>query len=244
MRTLLFQVRDPEDPMRSQEISCFAEALGLSHGQIETWDLLTRQPEAEILRLYDVLFFGGSGEYSSLGEEPWLLATLDFLRRVYEAGKPTFASCWGFQALGRALGGTMANDPNNAEVGTHQLFLTPHGARDPIFGQLPAEFLVQTGHRDRLIQLPPDAVLLASSHRVDNQAYRFRGKPIYATQFHPELSDSRLRQRMIQYPQYTDPKANTTAMQVLEELKPTTESNSLLSRFMEHVFGPAWKRTE
>jgi GMP synthase (glutamine-hydrolysing) len=241
VRFLLFQVRDPDDPMRGQEIACFAEAIGVGEQRIETWDLLTQGPEAGILRHFDVLLFGGSGEYSTLGEEPWLLATLEFLRRVYEAGKPTFASCWGFQALGRAMGGAMAHDPRNAEVGTHRLFLTPQGARDPVFGQMPAEFLAQMGHRDRLVQLPPDAVLLASSRRVENQAYRFAGKPIYATQFHPELTVPRLHERLNQYPQYADPAADITVQKVLEDLTPTPESNQLLMRFLEHVFGPAWR---
>ena len=34
--------------------------------------------------------------------------------------------------------------------------------------------------------LPDDAVLLCSSARVANQAYTFKNKTIYATQFHPE----------------------------------------------------------
>jgi GMP synthase (glutamine-hydrolysing) len=138
----------------------------------------------------------------------------------------------------------MAHDPANAEVGTHRLVLTPEGRRDPVFGQLPAEFLAQMGHRDRLVQLPPNGVLLASNRRVAHQAYRFAGKPIYATQFHPELSDHRLRERLIQYPQYTDPGANTTAGQVLQRLKPTPEANRLIGRFMDHVFGPGWRGTE
>lgn len=241
MRFLLFQVRDPDDPMRRQEVACFAETLDIDQERIETWDLLTRLPEPAILRRYDVLFFGGSGDYSTVGNEPWLLAALDFLLRVYELGRPTFASCWGFQALGRAMGGTMIHDSTNAEVGTHRLRLTSAGARDPLFGKLTREFLAHMGHRDRLLQLPPGAVLLASSRRVPNQAYRFAGKPIYATQFHPELSDVRLRERLIQYPQYTEPGANTTAKQVLDNLRPTPEANGLLPRYMDHVFGPTWR---
>lgn len=227
--------------MRSQEVACFAETLAIDEKRIETWDLLTRAPEPGILREYDVLFFGGSGDYSTVGDEPWLHAALDFLLRVYEFGRPTFASCWGFQALGRAMGGTMIRDPANAEVGTHRLRLTAHGVRDPVFGRLPKEFLAQMGHRDRLAQLPADAVLLASSRRVPNQAYRFVGKPIYATQFHPELSDVRLRERLIQYPQYTDPQTNTTAQQVLDNLQATPGAGDLLRRFMDHVFGPTWR---
>ena len=34
---------------------------------------------------------------------PWLPAALDAMVALHETGKPTFASCWGFQAMARAL---------------------------------------------------------------------------------------------------------------------------------------------
>ena len=93
--------------------------------------------------------------------------------------------------MARALGGECVNDLPNAELGTIELTLTEAGRNDPIFGQLPVTFTGQAGHEDHVVALPPDAVLLASSPRVPEQAFRFAGRPIYCTQFHPELDRRR-----------------------------------------------------
>lgn len=238
MRMLLLQVRNPDDPMRSQEVDCFAGALGVAPERIETWDVLRHPPETDLLDAYDVLFFGGSGHYSARGDEPWMLATLEFLRGVARRGHPTFASCWGFQALGRALGGTLIHDASRAEVGSHRLTRTEEAAADPLFAQLPRQFTAQLGHRDHLVDLPPGAVRLAFSQLTANQAYLLPGKPIYATQFHPELTEEGLRQRLETYPDYVDSPDGNGAQRVLDGLRPSTESNQLLRRFIEHVFGP------
>ena len=63
--------------------------------------------------------------------EPWLDRALDSLRLVYDFRKPTFASCWGFQAMARALGGKVVKDLDRAEIGTHSLYLTEAGLADP-----------------------------------------------------------------------------------------------------------------
>ena len=77
--------------------------------------------------------------------------------------KPTFASCWGFQALAKALGGSVVSDITRAELGTCELQLTQAGQRDPVFRQLGASFYAQVGHHDTVDVLPADAVPLARS---------------------------------------------------------------------------------
>ena len=61
------------------------------------------------------MLIGGSGAYSATGEGKWLDRTLDLLRDLVEASQPTFASCWGFQAMARALGGHVVTDLQRAE---------------------------------------------------------------------------------------------------------------------------------
>ena len=179
LRYLLLQVRNPDDPMRQQEVDSFARVLHCDAAQITTFDLLSGAPSAAKLEAADMVLLGGSGHYSAAGEGAWLERALDALRDIHARGKPTFASCWGFQAMARAMGGRVINDPENAELGTINLFLTPAGQQDPVFGSLSSRFLGQAGHEDRVAELPPDAVLLASSEQVKHQAYRFPDLPIY-----------------------------------------------------------------
>jgi GMP synthase (glutamine-hydrolysing) len=124
----------------------------------------------------------------------------------------------------------------NAEIGTIELTLTKAGRLDSVFGVLPPSFKAHAGHEDHVIDLPPDAVLLASSARVREQAFRFAGRPIYCTQFHPELDRAAILERVIAYPEYVARIARVTYDEFVHSVQETPEANSLLRRFVEAVF--------
>ncbi len=184
LRYLLLQARDLDDPMCPQEVSCFTRALQCAPEQIRTFDLLQGRLTHRQWDAVDVVLLGGSGDYSVAQGGPWLERVLDTMRDLHARSKPTFASCWGFQAMAKALGGDVVTDLARAELGTLDLRLTEAGEHDPLFGPLGPTPLVHMGHQDIVESLPADAVLLASTDRVENQAFRFAGKPIYCTQFH------------------------------------------------------------
>jgi GMP synthase (glutamine-hydrolysing) len=236
LRYLLLQTRNADDGMRAQEVRCFARALACDAAAIEVFDLLAAAPTTVRLKAADVILLGGSGHYSAAGEGAWLERALDALREIHSLARPTFASCWGFQAMARAMGGSCVNDLPNAEVGTIELRLTDAGRSDPLFGQLPATFLAQAGHEDHVVELPADAVLLASSGRVAEQAFRFANRPIYCTQFHPELDRTALLERVRAYPEYVERSSGMSYGEFLASLHETPEANSLLRRFVALLF--------
>ena len=236
LRYLILQVRNPDDPMRRQEILSFARALGTTPERIGYYDLLGHLPGELDFSRTDVFLLGGSGHYSVAGDGEWLNRALETLRRVYDSGRPTFASCWGFQAMARAMGGQVVNDLSRAEVGTHTLWLTDAGRADPVFGPLGATFQAQMGHEDTVVELPPGATRLAYSEIVENQAYRFEGRPIYCTQFHPELNRADMLLRVATYPQYIERIAKVPAEQFAWMVEDTPETEALLKRFIEQVF--------
>ncbi|MEK6236444.1 MAG: type 1 glutamine amidotransferase [Planctomycetales bacterium] len=232
VRYLLLQIRDPEDPMRIQEVGSFRRALSAGEDRIGVFDLLTGAPSLNQFARADVILFGGSGDYSATCDEPWLHRTLDVLREVHDRRQPTFASCWGFQAMARALGGTVVHDLGRAEVGSVPLRLTEAGQADPIFAPLGDSFWGQLGHEDSVTELPERAVRLASSERVENQAYCFPDRPIYCTQFHPELNLDDLHERVRAYPKYVERIAGLPAERFHELLRDTQETEALLPRFV------------
>ncbi|MCA9297087.1 MAG: type 1 glutamine amidotransferase [Phycisphaerales bacterium] len=236
-RFLLLQVRNAGDPMREHEICCFAESLGCEADQLEAVDLITGDISDHHLHQCDVVLIGGAGDYSVATGGPWLERALDLMRRLCDQSKPTFASCWGFQALARALGGEVIHDLDRAEVGTFELTLTDAGRRDPVFGPLGARFDAQLGHEDRVVTLPANAELLASSERTTNQAYRITGKPIYATQFHPELTREHLVARLRRYPKYVETVARMSFEELLDATRETPETTTLMPRFLREVLG-------
>jgi len=237
LRYLLLQVRNRDDPMREQEIGCFTRALGCSIDQIRVVDLLRGVPTRRQLSGVDMVLLGGSGDYSVAEGGAWLDTALEAMRELYDQAKPTFASCWGFQAMARAMGGEVLTDLSRAELGVIPVRLTDAGCADPVFGPLAPEFEVAIGHQDLVERLPRDAVCLASSRVVENQAYRFDGKPIYCTQFHPELDRKTLVERVRAYPQYVERIAGVTMEQFCRTCRDTPESATLLPRFVQHVFG-------
>lgn len=237
LRYILLQVRNSDDAMRAQEIGCFSRALACDASAIDTFDLLAAAPTRHQLDQVDMVLLGGSGHYSVASEGQWLEWALDAMRELHHLGKPTFASCWGFQAMARAMGGTCVRDTPNAELGTVDLWLTDAGRRDPLFSQLPPRFGGQAGHEDHVIELPEDAVLLASSDRVAEQAFRFADLPIYCTQFHPELDVATICQRARNYPEYIERIVGVPPDEFPNMCRETPEANTLLKRFVKLVFG-------
>jgi len=236
LRYLLMQIRNPDDPIRTQEVGCFARALQCDASHIGTHDLLTGPPAQAALDASDMVLIGGSGHYSVTSNEPWLHRALDAMRMLHDQAKPTFASCWGFQGLARALGGQVRHDMQHAELGTLELHLTDAGRADPVFGALPSPFRVQAGHEDCVVELPPGATLMASSDLVAQQAFRLDGLPIYATQFHPELDLQTLIDRVNAYPEYCERIAGISIDEFARRCTETPEARSLLLRFVRHVF--------
>jgi GMP synthase (glutamine-hydrolysing) len=139
--------------------------------------------------------------------------------------------------MARALGGRVVTNLQQAELGPISLYLTEAGQHDPIFGPTPTHFLGQAGHQDIVVALPQHAVLLASSDLVANQAFSFEDKPIYCTQFHPELNRGRLRQRLQAYPQYVERIAGVSLEEFYRNSVDTPDARKILRRFVAEFLG-------
>ena len=186
LKVLLLQARNPEDPVREEERQSFSTKTGLPLEQIVPHDLLSGPPSIATVRRFDAVMVGGSGDYYvSKRSLPDFDAQLELLATVAATGFPMFASCFGFQILVQALGGSIVHDPVNVEVGTYDLCLTGEGLEDPLLGRLPSVFAAQLGRKDRAERLPDGVLHLASSQRSLYQSFRIPNRPIWATQFHP-----------------------------------------------------------
>lgn len=198
MRFRLLQARAPGDPVRGEERVSFAAKMGVDVDRVLPFDLLSERyrPFDEGV---DAVLVGGSGDWSVTDDAPWVAAFCDGLAEVSARGVPMFASCFGFQALVVGLGGQVQTDPSSAEVGSFDLTATAESQDDPVFAALGASFVAQLGHKDRATALPSTVTLLASSARCPYQALRVTGAPVWATQFHPELTMSENQARYERY---------------------------------------------
>lgn len=238
LRLLLLQARETHDPMRGHEHTCFVDRTGLAPAQIIPHDLLSGPPSMAEIRRYDGLLMGGSGDFLvSKGNQPNFEPMLDTLREVIEAKHPTFASCYGFQAMVHALGGEVIHDPENVEVGTFELELTEAATEDELFRHLPRRFVAQQGHKDRAARLPEGFVHLASSERAPFQALRVPGAPVWAAQFHPELDRDGNRMRYRHYLEHYSPELTPEEVDAaMERFGHSPETSELLGRFLRVVF--------
>lgn len=223
--------------MREHEQRCFAETMDVAPGWLVAHDLISGPPTDADLEGFDALLVGGSGDYSVLGDHAFVGPFLDFLADVVVGrGFPTFASCFGFQALVLAGGGTVITDEGRSEVGTFTLEVTDAGRADPLIGPLAPTFRAQLGHKDRADRLPAGFVNLAQSERAPFQALRVEGVPVFATQFHPELTQTTNTERYLRYWESYgsgDPSDDP----VLASMAPTPDASALLRRWVVEELG-------
>lgn len=237
-RFRLLQARDPGEVTQQEERAAFAEKLQVPVDHVLCHDLLSaRASVASITEGVDAVLVGGSGKYGIRDDAPWLPAFVDLLGELAATDTPTFASCFGYQGLVMALGGLVESVPASAEVGTFPLQPTAATAGDPVFGALPSAFSAQLGHKDSTTAFPTGATHLASSERCHYQALRI-GERVYATQFHPELSEADNRLRYSRYfVEYTEAFGTTKAQAILDGFAPSPEASDLLLRFKTQIVG-------
>ncbi len=237
LNILLLQIRKPDDPMRINEVAAFAESIGYPRERLHRADLINNPPSPHALRDADLVLIGGAGDYSVPEGGGWLDRALDSMRSFYAKRKPVFASCWGFQAMAAALGGSVITNPQLGELGTLELSPTKAGIKDPVFSSLGHKFWAHVGHNDTVIKLPEGAVRLAGTPLVENHAFCMPDAPLYCTQFHSELKMDLLSQRLRAYPEYCERIAGIPVDDLIQTLRETPEANQLIRQFIHHVFG-------
>ena len=137
-------------------------------------------------REFDALLaMGGPMGAGDDADHPWLASERTLVREAVEAGRPFLGVCLGVQLLAAALGARVyaAERP---EVGLLDVALTAEGRADPLFAGLGDRFVSLQWHGDTF-DLPADAVRLASSPLIANQAFR-AGERAYGVQFHLEVT--------------------------------------------------------
>mgnify|MGYP000669009141 CR=1 FL=1 len=237
LRFILVQARTEDDPARGHEHACFAARLGVSPDQVRCVSIFQDTlAEVDLSDTHAVLV-GGAGQYSVLDDiapvRDFVTYTAWLASSDRTATLPVFASCFGFQAMVMGLGGEVIADEPNAEVGTYTLSLKSGGARDALFGSLPARFQAQLGHKDRATGVPEGLVDIAGSERAPFQAVRVAGRPQFATQFHPELTAADNRHRFLRYmAEYGKLFGKAAAQERLDSHLPSPEVNALMEHFV------------
>jgi GMP synthase-like glutamine amidotransferase len=148
-----------------------------------------------------VLILGGSMGVLEDARYPWLSQVRRLLAASVTGRVPVLAIGLGAQLLAVAAGGSVRRMPGEPEVGTLMVAKRDAAVDDPLFAELPLTPDVLALHGDEVGALPPHAVLMASSPRCQNQAFRVGGVA-YGLQFHIESTPDVVLDRAAGAPEY------------------------------------------
>jgi len=235
LQILLLQIRkDPK--VIAEEHQSFADHAGLSKAQIHCHNVF-EQPlfGAEILEGYDALFVGGASEASVLSPNtfPFVASGLQLMKDCALRSFPTFASCFGFQLAVLAFGGSITKNADSFEMGTYPISLTELALEDPVYGNIPNNFMAVSVHQEKALTLPEGCRLLAYTQNCCH-SFRYKDHPFWAFQFHPELDRQRLSERLTIFKdKYTADKDHFE--KIITSLKETPDSNQLVANFINNV---------
>ncbi|MCT4699771.1 glutamine-hydrolyzing GMP synthase [Tenacibaculum haliotis] len=132
-----------------------------------------------------------SGSPNSVRSETALHPDLSEIR----GKKPVLAVCYGAQYLAHFSGGLVAPS-NTREYGRANLSFVKEG--EEFFSNISEGSQVWMSHSDTIKNLPTNGILLASTHDVENAAYKIEGETTYAIQFHPEVYHSTDGKQLLQ----------------------------------------------
>lgn len=237
VKILLLQIRDDKET-QLEEYYEFLEFGELEEHQLDMFNTFdTPEFDPTIIDDYDALFVGGSSDATVLDPKtyPFINSSKRLLRYCYEKNMPVFASCFGFQVVIEELGGKVILDKANMEMGIIPIELTEAAKHDPLVYDLPKTFYAVSGHKERAVQIPEDAILLGQSTLCPYHMIKFIDKPFYGFQFHPEVGRKDLIARITRYQErYLDDQ--TSLQKIIDEaVHETTESNALVKAFIDRI---------
>jgi GMP synthase-like glutamine amidotransferase len=132
---------------------------------------------------FDGLVFMG-GPMSVNDNLPYLQWEMRTIADAIERGQPVLGICLGAQLIAKAMGAHVYRNPEK-EIGFFEVRFAEEAQDDPLFSGLTSETVFHW--HGETFHLPAGAVLLGSSARCRNQAFRI-GERTYAMQFHLEVT--------------------------------------------------------
>ena len=114
--------------------------------------------------------------------DPWIADLMAFLRAAKGRAK-LVGVCFGHQAMAEAFGGKVIQSPKGWGVGLHS-----YGVADPrAWMDAGGAFSLSASHQDQVVDVPPDARVLAGNDFCPNGMIEYAGGAI-SCQLHPEFA--------------------------------------------------------
>lgn len=184
----------------------------------------------ERLSGYDGVFLSGS-PHGAYDDVEFIHREHDLIVQAADLGLPMLGICFGSQILASALcGRDQVFRRHRCEIGYKDLPVTDAAADDAISSELGETVHMFVWHNDEVRSEHEDMTILAVSDECPNQVWRYRDRPIWGIQGHPEITET---QAPIWFEENRDRMQNDGAD--VDHLKaqahPALSAKTLLSRF-------------
>lgn len=115
-------------------------------------------------------------------DDPWIDQLLDWLRAA--RGRTRLVGvCFGHQAMAQAFGGRVIKSPKGWAIGEQDYLVL---RQEPWMDGAPA-IRLPGSHQDQVVELPPNAEVIAASDFTPIGALAWRDQPAISMQLHPEF---------------------------------------------------------
>lgn len=239
MKPFLLLATRFEDEAADDEYAGFLAAGGLEPEQLHRVRLEAAVMPPLILSDYSGVIVGGSPFNASDPEDTKSAVQrrverelAGLLADVVDRDYPFLGACYGIGLLSSFLDGVV-DETWSEPAGPIVVSLTPEGETDQLFGRLAASFEAFVGHKEACTVLPSGAVLLATGESCPVQGFRV-GQNVYATQFHPELTQAGILTRLRVYHDngYFEPDAYDDVIAAIHA-SAVTEPATIMRAFVE-----------
>jgi len=115
-------------------------------------------------------------------DDPWIGRLLDWLRAAKGRTK-LIGVCFGHQAMAQAFGGRVIKSPKGWAIGENEYRVL---SREPWMDDA-ATIRLPASHQDQVVELPPNADVVAASDFTPMGALAWRDQPAISMQLHPEF---------------------------------------------------------
>jgi GMP synthase (glutamine-hydrolysing) len=121
-------------------------------------------PAPSELDAYDgLIMLGGGYMPDETDRAPWLADEAALVRRALATDLPQFGICLGGQLIAHVIGGDVRAQTGAPEKGYTRIDTTAEAAADPVFSAIRPRTSFVESHVDRIVALPEEATLLATS---------------------------------------------------------------------------------
>lgn len=117
------------------------------------------------------------------GDAPWMEQLFALIRRIASQRTPMLGASFGHQAIAKALGGEVGDNPNGWIFGSTEVVITAPPPWMPA-----ARIWLYASHREQVTTLPKGATATMSHANCPIGGFAI-GDHIFTTQLHPEMSD-------------------------------------------------------